>query len=293
MDATIKPWKPSDLAIYKPNDIFKLEVLVSDDTVWLTQSQMADLFQKDRTVITKHIKNIFNENELEEKCNVQKMHFANSDKPISYYNLDVIISVGYRVKSKQGTKFRQWANKILKEYLLRGYSFNQYLFDFEQRMNNQLQTHSTQIEELQEQVGQFIHNVLPPQYGLFCDGQIFDSYVFISNLIKSARKNIKLIDNYIDESVLVLLDKRSQNVSAIVYTQAITPKMQLDLRKHNKQYNPIVIKTIKNIHDRFLLIDESLLYHIGASIKDLGKKMFAMTRIEEPELVNKLRIMIS
>ncbi len=292
MNEKNESWKPMDLAIYKPNEVFKLEVLVSNDTVWLTQLQMAELFQKDRTVITKHIKNIFHENELEEKSNVQKMHFANSDKPVNYYSLDVIISVGYRVKSKQGTKFRQWANNVLKEYLLRGYSFNQYLFDFEQRMNYQLQTHSTQIEKLQEQVGRFIHKVLPPQYGLFCDGQIFDSYVFICNLIKSAQRNIKLIDNYIDESVLVLLDKRFTNVSAIIYTKTISPQMQLDIKRHNAQYSPILIRTINKIHDRFILIDDSQLYHIGASIKDLGKRLFAVTRIEEPELVSKLCEMI-
>ena len=208
------------------------------------------------------------------------------------YNLDVIISVGYRVKSIQGTKFRMWANHVLKEYLLKGYCINEHINNIEQRINHQLKKHDKRLNYLEEKVDFFVKTALPPSYGLFFNGQIFDAYVLMAKLIKSAKKDIKLIDNYIDESVLVLLDKRTDNVSATIFTQNIGAQLQLDIQRHNAQYRPIEVRQMAGVHDRFLLIDDTQLYHIGASIKDLGKKLFAITLIEDLEIIAAMRKMI-
>ncbi|MDE6226502.1 MAG: virulence RhuM family protein [Muribaculaceae bacterium] len=269
----------NEIILYQPDASVKLEVRLEDDTVWLTQQQMSDLFLRDRTVITRHINNIFKEKELEEASNVHFLHIANSDKPIKLYSLDVIISVGYRVKSIRGTQFRQWANKILKEYLLRGYSVNQRLLHMESRIDHRLSEHDNQIKELSGKVDFFLRTSLPPNEGILFDGQIFDAYVFICGLIKRANKRIILIDNYIDETVLTLLDKRHSGVFATIYTKKINRQLQLDIERHNDQYVPIDVRTAPDIHDRFMVIDDTL-YHIGASIKDLGLKLFAFSKME-------------
>ena len=256
-----------EIVIYQPDEVMKLEVRVDGDTVWLTQAQISDLFDRDRTVITKHIRNIFSEMELDEKSNVHFLHFANSDKPVKLFSLDVIISVGYRVKSIQGTRFRQWANKILKEYLYRGYCLNSRLTAIEHR-----------LDDHEKKIDFFVRTSLPPIEGIFYNGQIFDAYVFVSDLIKSARKSIILIDNYIDESVLLMLSKRSEGVSAEIRTGRMSESLQLDIRKHNNQYEPIRLLQTLDIHDRFLIIDTDI-YHIGASLKDLGKKLFAFSKM--------------
>ncbi|MBD5304864.1 MAG: DNA-binding protein [Bacteroides sp.] len=279
----------NEIILYEPDASVKLEVRLEDDTVWLTQQQMSDLFMRDRTVITRHINNIFKEKELEEESNVHFLHIANSDKPIKLYSLDVIISVGYRVKSVRGTQFRQWANKILKEYLLRGYSVNQRLLHMESRIDHRLSEHDNQIKELSSKVDFFLRTSLPPKEGILFDGQIFDAYVFVCDIIKRAKKRIVLIDNYIDETVLTLLDKRHSGVLATIYTKRINRQLQLDIERHNDQYAPIAVITTPNIHDRFIVIDDTL-YHIGASIKDLGLKLFAFSRMEtSPSVIlNKL-----
>lgn len=260
-----------EIILYQPDETVKLEVRMENETVWLTQAQMVDLFQRDQSVIARHINNIFKEAELEKESNMHFLHNAFSDKPINLYSLDVIISVGYRVKSKRGTQFRQWANKVLKEYLLKGYSINRRLSELEKTVA----LHSEKIDF-------FVRTSLPPVEGIFFDGQIFDAYKFATDLIKSARKSLVLIDNYVDESVLLMLSKRNPGVSATVYTQRITPQLQLDLDKHNDQYPPINMRTYRNGHDRFLIIDDREVYHIGASLKDLGKKMFAFSRLSMP-----------
>lgn len=260
-----------EIILYQPDETVKLEVRMENETVWLTQAQMVDLFQRDQSVIARHINNIFKEAELEKESNMHFLHNAFSDKPINLYSLDVIISVGYRVKSKRGTQFRQWANKVLKEYLLKGYSINRRLSELEKTVA----LHSEKIDF-------FVRTSLPPVEGIFFDGQIFDAYKFATDLIKSARKSLVLIDNYVDESVLLMLSKRNPGVSATVYTQRITPQLQLDLDKHNDQYPPINMRTYRNGHDRFLIIDDREVYHIGASLKDLGKKMFAFSRLSIP-----------
>lgn len=260
-----------EIILYQPDETIKLEVRMENETVWLTQAQMVDLFQRDQSVIARHINNIFKEAELEKESNMHFLHNAFSDKPINLYSLDVIISVGYRVKSKRGTQFRQWANKVLKEYLLKGYSINRRLSELEKTVA----LHSEKIDF-------FVRTSLPPVEGIFYDGQIFDAYKFATDLIKSAKESLVLIDNYVDESVLLMLSKRNPGVSATVYTQRITPQLQLDLDKHNDQYPPINMRTYRNGHDRFLIIDDREVYHIGASLKDLGKKMFAFSRLSIP-----------
>lgn len=260
-----------EIVIYQPDEVTRLEVLVEKETVWLTQAQMADLFGRDRSVITKHIRNIFIEHELEEISNVHFLHFANSDKPIKAFSLDVIISVGYRVKSLQGTRFRQWANKVIKEYLFKGYCISHRLTAIEHR-----------LDEHEQKIDFFVRTSLPPVEGIFYDGQIFDAYVFVADLIKSATNRIILIDNYIDESVLLMLSKRTESVVAEIRTSHISQTLQLDLQKHNGQYSPITIVQTQKYHDRFLIIDNDI-YHIGASLKDLGKKLFAFSKMNITE----------
>ena len=210
------------------------------------------------------------------------LHIANSDKPVKFFSLDVIISVGYRVKSVRGTQFRQWANKILKEYLLKGYSINQRLNDMEYRMNNKFFQIEKTIAEHDAKIDFFVRTSLPPVEGIFFDGQIFDAYKFATDLIRSAKCSLILIDNYVDESVLLMLSKRNSGISATIYTHKINAQLQLDLNKHNDQYPPIEARTYKSSHDRFLIIDNTEVYHIGASLKDLGKKMFAFSKLDLP-----------
>ena len=267
-----------EIILYQPDETVKLEVHMEDETVWLTQAQMVELFCSTKQNISLHINNIFKEKELVKDLVVKKSLTTASDGKkyqTNFYNLDVIISVGYRVKSVRGTQFRIWANSVLKEYLLKGYSINQRLSELEKTVA----LHSEKIDF-------FVRTSLPPVEGIFFDGQIFDAYKFATDLIRSARKSLLLIDNYVDDSVLLMLSKRNPSVSATIYTQKITPQLQLDLDKHNDQYPPINIRTYRNSHDRFLIVDDKEVYHIGASLKDLGKKMFAFSKLEiDPGLI--------
>ena len=269
----------NEIILYQPDSTVKLEVRLENETVWLTQQQMSDLFERDRTVITRHINNVFKDNELDEKSNVHFLHIANSDKPIKLYSLDVIISVGYRVKSQRGTLFRQWANKVLKDYLLRGYSINQRLMHVENRIDHRLSEHDIQIKELNNRMDFFIRTSLPPKEGIIYDGQIFDAYTLMCDLIRSARNRIIMVDNYIDDSVFRQLDKRITGVSATIFTPSISRTLRQDLERHNAQYAPIEVKTFRRAHDRFLIIDDTV-YHVGASFKDLGKKLTAFSKME-------------
>ena len=272
----------------------QIEVHMENETVWLTQAQMAELFQKDRTVISRHIRNVFNEGELEEQSTCAKFAHMGNDGLQQYetvmYNLDVIISVGYRVKSQRGTAFRIWATKVLKEYMLRGYAINQRLLNMEERMNKRIGSIENTLAEHQEKIDFFVRTSLPPHQGIFYDGQIFDAYTFINDRIREATTRIILIDNYIDDSVLTILSKRADKVAATIYTKKPSAQLQLDIQKHNAQYPPIDIVTFDRSHDRFLCIDE-MVYHLGASIKDLGKKWFAFNRMEmqTSELLQKMQ----
>ena len=270
-----------EIILYQPDETVKLDVRIEDETVWLTQAQIVELFQSSKANISEHIKNIYEQEELEESSTVRDFRTVRQEgkrhvvRNLTYYNLDAIISIGFRVNSKRGIQFRQWANSVLKEYLLKGYSINQRLSELEKTVA----LHSEKIDF-------FVRTSLPPVEGIFFDGQIFDAYKFATDLIKTARKSLLLIDNYVDESVLLMLSKRNPGVTATIYTQKITAQLQLDLDKHNDQYPPINIRTYRSSHDRFLIVDDKEVYHIGASLKDLGKKLFAFSRLEiEPALI--------
>lgn len=274
-----------EIILYQPDEIIKLEVHLKNETVWLSIEEMSQLFGRDISVIGKHIRNIFKEEELVKDSVWAKFAYTAADGKtyqVDYYNLDVIISVGYRVKSKQGTRFRQWANQVLKEYILKGHAINSYPH---RRIEEKLSEHDRRIRDLADKVEFFVRTSLPPVEGVFFNGQIFDAYKFAIDLIKSAQQSIVLIDNYVDETVLLMLSKRRTDVTATIYTQRIIPQMQLDLEKHNSQYPPVEVKTYRDCHDRFLLIDSQEVYHIGASMKDLGKKMFAFSRLSIPATV--------
>jgi hypothetical protein len=280
-----------EIVMYQPDETIRLEVRMGEETVWLTQQQMAELFDKDRTVISRHIRNIYKEEELEENITCAKFAHMGSEGDQTYeytaYNLDVIISVGYRVKSKRGTKFRQWANRILKEYLLKGYVVNSRIVALEEHVAKQ----DSQIEELKDKVNFFVRSSLPPVEGIFYDGQIFDAYAHIVSLIKQAKHSVILIDNYINVDTLTMLSNRSAGVTATIYTRQLSQQQQLDLQCHNQQYPPINICTTQHNHDRFLIIDD-VVYLFGASLKDAGKKLFAYIKMQETssqELINRIK----
>ena len=264
----------NEIILYQPDETIKLEVRLENETVWLTQQQMAELFGTQRQAITKHLKNIFDCEELERSSSSSILELLQKEgnrmvrRKVELFNLDVIISVGFRVNTKRGIQFRQWANRVLKEYMMKGYSFNQRLERLEQR-----------VTQTENKIDFFVKTSLPPVEGIFYDGQIFDAYKFVCDLIRSAKQRIVLIDNYIDDSVLQMLDKRQTTVSTTIYTKNYTPQLQLDLQRHNAQYAPIAIQSFTQSHDRFLIIDDTV-YHIGASLKDLGKKWFAFCKME-------------
>ncbi len=261
---------------YNNQPQLKIEVRIEDETVWLSQAKIAELFDVKRPAITKHLKNIFISGELDEDstCSILEHMGVDSKQKYrtKYYNLDVILSVGYRVNSINATQFRIWANQILKDYLLKGHAINNRL----EKVENDLFYIKDKVNSIEFQ----INTNLPQTEGIFFDGQIFDAWEFVSGLVKEAKKCIVLIDNYIDESVLMLLSKRNPNVDATIYTAKINDNLKLDLNKHNKQYSPIQVKTFTKAHDRFLIIDQKDVYHIGASLKDLGKKWFAFSKIK-------------
>ena len=261
----------NEIVLYQPNDAVHLEVRMANESVWLTQSQIALLFGVGQPAISKHLNNIFKSGELDENSVHSILEYTAADGKIyktKFYNLDAILSVGYRVNSINATMFRKWANNVLKDYLLKGYSFNQRFERLEQR-----------VSKTEEKIDFFVRTALPPVEGIFFDGQIFDAYTFVSDLVRSAKSRIILFDNYVDDTVLTLLDKRANGVSAQIYTRNITQQLALDLQRHNAQYRPIAIDSFQNAHDRFLCIDDTV-YHIGASLKDLGKKWFAFSRME-------------
>jgi hypothetical protein len=258
-----------EIILYQLDNFLKLEVRIEDETVWLNRQQMALLFGRDVKTIGKHINNALKE-ELHALSVVANFATTAADGKTymtEHYSLDMILSVGYRVKSQQGIHFRIWSNRILKDYILKGYAVNQRFERLEHRMI-----------ETEKKIDFFVKTALPPKEGIFYNGQIFDAYAFVSDLIKLAKQSIVLIDNYVDESVLLLLSKRSKNVTATVYTAQITPQLQLDLQKYNAQYQPITVNIFTRSHDRFLFIDNDV-YHIGASLKDLGKKWFAFSKM--------------
>lgn len=269
-DSHSNPIDKAEIVIYQaPDNQTNLEVRFEEETIWLTQPQIISLFSSSKANVSEHIKHIYQSQELEKKATVRKFRTVQIEgarkvfRQIDHYNLDMIISIGYRINTIRGTQFRIWANKILKEYLLKGYVVNQRFEKIEKDLNHL----KIKVDEVDFQ----IRTNLPLKEGIFFDGQIFDAYHFVSGLIKSAEKSLVLIDNYIDESVLILLSKRKPEVAATIYTASISTQLELDIERFNSQYPKIDVKKFKTSHDRFLIIDQHKVYHIGASQKTLAK----------------------
>ena len=280
----------SEIVLYQADDAVKLEVRLEDETVWLNRNQMATLFGRDVKTIGKHIANALAE-ELAEIPTVANFATVQIEggrevrRNVEYYNLDMILSVGYRVKSQQGVLFRQWANRVLKDYLLKGYAINQRLTKIE----NQLESQQNLLAQHSEKIDFFVRTALPPVEGIFYDGNMLEPFGFVNGLIRSAKRRIVLIDNYVDDTVLLRLAERSNGVKAQIYTQQTSPSFRVALQQHNRQYEPIELTIFTKSHDRFLIIDDDV-YHIGASIKDLGKRWFAFCKMQLPasEIIEKL-----
>lgn len=275
-----------EIVMYQPDETIRLEVRMEGETVWLNQAQMAELFGTKRQAITKHLQNIYDCDELKKKATSSILELVRKEgkrtvkRKVEFYNLDAIISVGFRVNTKRGIEFRQWANQVLKDYLLKGYVVNQRITALEH-----------QVADLTEKVNFFVRSSLPPVEGIFYDGQIFDAYAHIISLIKQARSSIVLIDNYIDVDTLTMLSNRAANISATIYTRQLSQQQQLDIQRHNQQYPPIAVNLCQRNHDRFLIIDD-VVYLFGASLKDAGKKLFAYIKMQETsasELLNIIR----
>ena len=269
----------NEIVIYQTDDLAtRIDVRIEDETIWLTQAQIVTLFDSSKANISEHIKNIFQTKELNKESTVRKIRTLRKEgnrmvtRELVHYNLDMIISIGYRVNSIRGTQFRIWANKVLKDYLLKGYALNNRI----DRIEDNVHQLSQKVNEIDLQ----LKTELLPKQGIFYNGQVFDAYLLIAGIIKSAKKSILLIDNYPDETVLAMLDKRKKNVDALIYTKKITKQLQTDIEKHNAQYPEIKLKKLTTAHDRFLIIDRKTVYHFGASLKDAGKKWFAFSKLE-------------
>ncbi len=280
----------NQIVLYHPNETISLEVRLENETVWLTQEQIAQLFGVKRPAITKHIRNIYEIGELDEYsvCSILERTASDGKKYMTqFYNLDMILSVGYRVNSVNAVLFRKWSSSVLKDYLLKGYALENRLSTIEKRLNK----HSLLLSNHQEKIDFFVRTSLPPVEGVFYENQLFDAHVLMSQLIESAQKRIVVIDNYVDASVLTLLTKRKQDVSAEIYTYKMSEQFSFDLEKHNAQYPAVEVYVSKKSHDRFLIIDDKV-YHVGASIKDLGKKLCAVTllnSITAEEIIDKVK----
>ena len=282
----------NQVVVYQPDETVRLDVRLEEDTVWLTQGQMTELFQRDRTVITRHINNVFAEGELDEKSNVHFLHIPFSDKPIKVYSLNVIISVGYRVKSPRGTQFRIWATNVLREYLLRGYAFSLRLNQLEDRVDRRMSKTEADVAELKDKVDFFVQTQTPPLKGVFYDGQLWDARALVLKLIVSAKRSLILIDNWATSEVLDLFAKKREGVKVTIFTsehydRKHIPHRQIsdaDVRAFSKQYPKLSVRYNELFHDRFLIIDDRELYLIGASLKDLGGKCFGFTKMDPREI---------
>lgn len=270
----------NEIILYQSDELHEhIEVRLDDDTVWLSLNQIAQLFNRDKSVVSRHLRNIYKEGELSQESTVAKNATVQVEagrkvkREIEYYNLDAILSVGYRVNSKQGTQFRIWASRILKDYLLKGYAINN-------RMNR-LEDSFESLKNKVDQIDLQINTQLIPNQGVFFDGQIFDAYELASRIIRSAKNEIILIDNYIDESTITHLSKKAEKAKVLLLTKTISKQLTLDVKKANDQYGNFEAKHLTTSHDRFLIIDRNELYHIGASLKDLGKKWFAFSKMEK------------
>lgn len=283
-----------EFVFYNSNEVTNLEVMVKNDTVWLTQMHIAKLFGVNQPAISKHISNIYSSGELEKEDTYSILEYMGNDGrqrySTKYYNLDMILSVGYRVNSKNAILFRRWSNSILKEYLLKGYAINARFNQIEDKIDRKFAEFDKRINEHEYKIDFFVRTSLPPVEGVFHANQIYDAHILMTKFIKQAKNRIVVIDNYVDDSVLTLLSKRKLGVSAEIYTYKISEQFSLDLARHYTQYPQVAVHVNKNCHDRFLIVDE-LVYHVGASIKDLGQKLCAVTllnSISATEILSKL-----
>ena len=281
----MKESKTNEIVLYQPDHTLALDVRVEDESVWLTQAQIVELFNSSKANISEHLKRIFESGELDKEATVRKFRTVRQEgnrsvtRILEFFNLDVIISVGYRVNTIRGIRFRQWANNVLKEYLLRGYSVNYRMTQIEDKIDRRFSEYDQHFRELDGKVDFFVRSSLQPKEGILFNGQIFDAYIIIADLIRQAKTRIIVIDNYIDDSVLVQLSKRHPGVLVDIYDGHVSKQLQLDVEKHNEQYPGVTLHKYTKAHDRFLIIDEDV-YHIGASLKDLGKKLFAFSKME-------------
>lgn len=271
----------NEIIFYQTDQLSEhIEVRVKNDTVWLNRRQLADLYDRDVKTIGKHINNILQE-ELRDISVVA--NFATTAKDgktyhVEYYSLDMVISLGYRVKSQRGIGFRIWANKILKDHMFRGYTLSRRI----DRIENNVDTLKEELRGIEIK----LKTADLPQQGIFFDGQVFDAFIFVTDLIKSANHSIILIDNYVDEQVLTLLSKKKKPVRVLIYTHRVSGHLELAIKHFNEQFPSLKIKPFKRSHDRFLIIDKKEIYHIGASLKDLGKKWFAFSKLHiNPDII--------
>ena len=292
-----------EVIFYQPDNTMRLEVRLEDETVWLTQQQMVTLFQSSKANVSEHIRNIYDQGELEQEATVRNFRTVRKEgnrmvnRTLTYYNLDAIISVGFRVNTKRGIMFRQWANRALKEYLLRGYAFHQQMIAMQRQIdvrleeqNERLSAVENHLHEHDQKFDMIVKTPELPNEGVFFDGQIFDAFKLVMQLIKSAEHRIILIDNYINEDILTMFDQRANGVTACIYTARIDSAMQLAIQRHDAQYDPIPVNVFRMSHDRWLIIDDKV-YHFGASLKDLGKKWFGVSLYQDitpEELLSKI-----
>ena len=292
-----------EVIFYQPDNTMRLEVRLEDEPVWLTQQQMVTLFQYSKANVSEHIRNIYDQGELEQEATVRNFRTVRKEgnrmvnRTLTYYNLDAIISVGFRVNTKRGIMFRQWANRTLKEYLLRGYAFHQQMIAMQRQIdvrleeqNERLSVVENHLHEHDQKFDMIVKTPELPNEGVFFDGQIFDAFKLVMQLIKSAEHRIILIDNYINEEILTMFDQRANGVTAYIYTARIDSAMQLAIQRHDAQYDPIPVNVFRMSHDRWLIIDDKV-YHFGASLKDLGKKWFGVSLYQDitpEELLSKI-----
>ncbi len=284
----------NEIVVYQPDETIRLDVRLENETVWLTQAQLCALFGVVKSNVSYHLKNIFGTRELDYGATVQKIRTVRLEsgrsvaRDIEYFNLDVIISLGYRINSKLGIQFRQWATRVLKEFLLRGYSVNSRLNQLEDKMDRRLAKHDDDIAELKSKVDFFVQTQTPPLQGVFYNGQLWDARVFVERLIGSAKRSLLLIDNWATVDTLDLFAKKRTGVKVTIFTsehydekgvphRKISPT---DIKTFNKQYPKLAIRYNETFHDRFLIIDDKEIYLIGASLKDLGAKCFAFTQLD-------------
>ena len=286
------PEPKDEIVVYQPDETTRLSVCFDGETVWLSQEQMIALFQRDRSVISRHIANAFKEGEVDKENCLHILQTNTKGRPEVVYNLEVVTSVGYRVKSLRGVLFRRWANRVLKEYLLRGYSVNARMNQLEDKMDRRLAQHDQAIVDLREKVDFFVQTQIPPLQGVFYDGQLWDARALVLQIVSRAKRSLVLIDNWATPETLDLLAKKGKGVKVTVFTSEhydtkhvphhkISPA---DVETFNAQYPKLAVRYNESFHDRFLIIDDKELYLVGASLKDLGRKCFALMKLDPGEI---------